>query len=351
MGLFDKKYCDICGEKISLLGNRKLENGNMCSSCAKLISPFMTDRRKTSVEEMKEHLAYREENKLKVSQFCATESYAEEKKIYIDRQKGNFLVSYHNPSGWEKENPDVIALSEVTLCNLDIRENREEKFREDADGNSVSYNPPRFSYCYDFYITVTLSSKWFNEIEIKLNSSDVEGINSQRYHNYEMMAREIIGALTGKKQSNISQGSGYSANDIIGGTLGFAGAFINQVAQNANNQQQSYNANSNQVNSLYTDCKTPSYMNISPIQASIDSKNIVLKELQTTGKYGQDIYKCPNCNDFVPSKFCPECGTKTITYITVRCSACSNPIEINGVLGKFCPECGKMLDYNDIVIN
>ena len=30
MGLFDKKYCDICGEKIGLLGNRKLENGNLC---------------------------------------------------------------------------------------------------------------------------------------------------------------------------------------------------------------------------------------------------------------------------------------------------------------------------------
>ena len=29
MGLFDKKYCDICGEKIGLLGNRKLEDGNL----------------------------------------------------------------------------------------------------------------------------------------------------------------------------------------------------------------------------------------------------------------------------------------------------------------------------------
>lgn len=25
MGLFDKKFCSICGEKIGLLGNRKLE--------------------------------------------------------------------------------------------------------------------------------------------------------------------------------------------------------------------------------------------------------------------------------------------------------------------------------------
>ena len=29
MGLFDKKYCDICGEKIGLLGNRKLDDGNL----------------------------------------------------------------------------------------------------------------------------------------------------------------------------------------------------------------------------------------------------------------------------------------------------------------------------------
>ena len=35
MGLFDKKYCDICGEKIGLLGNRKLEDGNLCKDCAK----------------------------------------------------------------------------------------------------------------------------------------------------------------------------------------------------------------------------------------------------------------------------------------------------------------------------
>ena len=35
MGFFDKKYCDICGEKIGLLGNRKLEDGNLCKECAK----------------------------------------------------------------------------------------------------------------------------------------------------------------------------------------------------------------------------------------------------------------------------------------------------------------------------
>ena len=60
-----KKFCDICGEKIGLLGNRKLEDGNMCKDCAKLLSPFMTDRRQSTVAEIKEHLAYREANKEK----------------------------------------------------------------------------------------------------------------------------------------------------------------------------------------------------------------------------------------------------------------------------------------------
>ena len=33
MGLFDKKYCDVCGAKIGFLGNRKLEIGNLGNDC------------------------------------------------------------------------------------------------------------------------------------------------------------------------------------------------------------------------------------------------------------------------------------------------------------------------------
>ena len=46
MGLFDKKYCDVCGAKIGFLGNRKLEDGNLCKDCAGKLSPFFSDRRK-----------------------------------------------------------------------------------------------------------------------------------------------------------------------------------------------------------------------------------------------------------------------------------------------------------------
>ena len=48
MGLFDKKICNICGEKIGLLGNRKLDDGNLCKDCAKKLSPWFEERRHSS---------------------------------------------------------------------------------------------------------------------------------------------------------------------------------------------------------------------------------------------------------------------------------------------------------------
>lgn len=53
MGLFDKKVCDICGEKIGLLGNRKLDDGNLCKDCAKKLSPWFEERRHSTVEDIR----------------------------------------------------------------------------------------------------------------------------------------------------------------------------------------------------------------------------------------------------------------------------------------------------------
>ena len=68
MGLFDKifekKICDICGSEIGLLGNKKLEDGNCCKTCAGKLSPFFSERRSSTIEEIKQQLAYREANKV-----------------------------------------------------------------------------------------------------------------------------------------------------------------------------------------------------------------------------------------------------------------------------------------------
>ena len=62
MGLFDRKYCDVCGEKIGFLGNRKLEDANLCRKCAAKLSPWFSGRRHTTLEKIREQLAWREEN-------------------------------------------------------------------------------------------------------------------------------------------------------------------------------------------------------------------------------------------------------------------------------------------------
>ncbi len=93
MGLFDKKYCDICGEKIGLLGNRKLENGNLCKNCAQKLSPWFSDRRNSTVEEIKAQLDYREENQKKVAAFHTTRTLGADTKVLLDEDAGKFMVT------------------------------------------------------------------------------------------------------------------------------------------------------------------------------------------------------------------------------------------------------------------
>ena len=91
MGLFDKKYCDICGEKIGLLGNRKLEDGNLCKNCAAKLSPFFSERRRSTVEDIKRQLAYREENEKLVRDFNPDVMFDGSKKVYISTVSEAFI--------------------------------------------------------------------------------------------------------------------------------------------------------------------------------------------------------------------------------------------------------------------
>ena len=172
MGLFDKKYCDICGEKIGLLGNRKLENGNLCKNCAKKLSPWFSDRRNSTVEEIKAQLAYREENRQKVAAFHTTRTLGTNTKVLLDEDAGKFMVT--RARDLQEANPDVLDFADVTGCNLDIDESRSELKREDKDGKEVSYNPPRYEYSYDFYITIFVNNPYFNEMRFQVNSSSID---------------------------------------------------------------------------------------------------------------------------------------------------------------------------------
>lgn len=170
--LFEKKECSICGGEIGLLGNRKLEDGNMCKSCAAKLSPWFSDRRQSTVDEIKEQLDYREANREKVASFRITRTLGERTKVLLDEDAGLFMVTA--AKNLEEANPDVLSFSDVTGCKLDIDESRTEIEYEDKDGERKSFNPRRYAYSYDFYIVINVNNPYFNEIRFQLNSESVD---------------------------------------------------------------------------------------------------------------------------------------------------------------------------------
>lgn len=171
MGLFDKKFCNICGEKIGLLGNRKLENGNLCKDCAKKLSPWFSDRRRSTVEDIKEQLAYREENRGRAAQFRITRTYGESWKVLIDEEHRWFTVT--RARDLAEANPDILDFDAITGCRVDIDEDRREQMREDSDGKEVSYVTPRYEYSYDFDVIISVRHPYFDEMRFRLNDSSV----------------------------------------------------------------------------------------------------------------------------------------------------------------------------------
>ena len=159
--LFEKKTCAICGGEIGLLGNRKLEDGNLCKACAAKLSPFFSDRRRSTVEQIREQLDYREANKAAVTALNVTRTLGDRTKILLDEDAQRFVVT---PSGgrWRDSNPDVMSFSQVTGCNVDVRTTREELYREGPDGERVSYDPPRYDPDYDIYVIINVNTPYFD---------------------------------------------------------------------------------------------------------------------------------------------------------------------------------------------
>ena len=322
MGLFDKKYCDICGDKIGLLGNRKLEDGNMCKDCARKLSPFFSERRSSTVAEIKQQLAYREQNKQTLAGFSAMFTFGEDDKIYIDPMKQSFVVSSRNPGSWSDENPDVIPLSSVTGCNLRVDEDREEIYTQGKDGEQVSYNPPRYKFTYDFYIDIKVNNPYFDEITAKLNDNDVEGMGTMEYNRYQQMAQQVINNLTQNGNAGMAMNNGYNQpmNNGMPMNQGYApaGAYgqPNPYAQAQSNQYAQQNPYAQPQGNLYAQQNAYAQQQPNPYtqqnqynQPMNNGYNQPVNQGYNQQPVSQS-WVCPSCqanND--GGRFCAFCGT------------------------------------------
>ena len=209
MGLFDKKICDICGEKIGLLGNRKLDDGNLCKDCAKKLSPWFEERRHSTVEDIKRQLEYREKNKKAVMDFCITRQInTRNYNVFIDDNKGNFTVARKLDVN---ENPDIVPLSAIVQCRVDVdQQQHEETYTK--DGENVSYQPPVYKYEFDYTMRIKVRTQWFDDMDFRLNTFSISSDNRRELMEVEQTGHQIIAALTpnaaGMQQSGMNMNSG-----------------------------------------------------------------------------------------------------------------------------------------------
>ena len=177
MGLFDvfkKKDCEICGKEVGLLGYKKLADGEICKDCVKLLSPWFEDRRESTVAQIKEQIAYREQNAKEHENFTISRKIGDEEYfMYIEEVSGvptRFFVT--SRSDYKAENPDIISFKDVASCVTDIQVRDEEIKEKNAEGQMVSCNPRRYKHHHDFYIKMEIrNNPYFDDIKFRINGS------------------------------------------------------------------------------------------------------------------------------------------------------------------------------------
>ena len=207
--LFEKENCVICGKEIGIFGKKKLEDGVMCKDCQNKLSPWFSDRRSSTVAQIKEQLKYREENKNAIAAFRTTRTFGENTKILLDEDARKFMVT--SERNLLEANPDVLDFSDVTGCRIDVDEDRDEQKRTNEAGEEISYVPPRYTYSYNFDVIINVNNPYFDEISFRLNQSHVEiqvignsrtinPENNMDYRRYKEMGEEIKKALLEVRQ-------------------------------------------------------------------------------------------------------------------------------------------------------
>ena len=192
--LFEREECDICGGKVGILGGTKVKDGRLCKDCARKLSPHLSNLKSFTLDDIRDHLAYREENDEKVRAFNVTHVIGNKgTKLYLDMEKKQMIITSYN--NWRNDNPDILEFSQIVGNDMEIKENKTEIKKKGEDGKEVSYNPKRYEYSYNFYVYLDVNSPWYNSQTIKVNGSSVDGYDNEEYELCYIQTQEICEIL------------------------------------------------------------------------------------------------------------------------------------------------------------
>lgn len=287
------------------MGNQKLEDGNLCKDCAKQLSPWFSDRRRSTVEDIKRQLAYREENRGRASQFRTTRSYGEDCKVLLDEEHRWFTVT--RARDLADANPDILDCTALTGCRVDIDESRTEQKREGPDGKEVTYNPPRYEYSYDFEVIISVNNPYFDEMKFRLNNSSVY-IEPQNTMQRPMMGQQgMMGQrpMAGRPQSGMTQRPMMGQMNSVGRMNTMAAGFDPE----SNREYRKYREMGDEIRAallqVMETARGGGAVQTAPMQQEAPMQQ---QETFAPAPAAAGPWTCPACGGQNDGKFCEYCG-------------------------------------------
>ena len=394
--LFEKKVCDLCGGEIGLLGNRKLEDGNCCKECAGKLSPWFDERRHSTVEQIQRQIAAREENRRKLESWNHDMVFGEYQKLYVKfagRIPETFVIS--SASNYREANADIIDFSNLSSCDADIRESRRELKQKNAQGEEISFNPPRYEYSYEFYVKLmVMGCEYIDDMRFRLNRNTLKLQTVQRGANRNMMFSQDFDPMLYPEYRELKNELDNVCRLFSCGQQGIpydaqaAGDGIQSLLEQIRTAPDLETAVQLQAALSLLTIANPNKEHINA-QAAHALADVKRRCMQGSGVIHQnnanrpaapaasEQWVCPGCGSQNTDKFCSgcgnprpapvrqsgwkcfcgttntgrfcnECGTTRFEPRQIWCSECSWTIEEEGQVPKFCPNCGRKFDNDDI---
>ena len=389
--LFEKKVCDLCGGEIGLLGNKKLEDGNCCKECAGKLSTWFDERRHSTVEQIRRQLTAREENRQKLQSWNHDMVFGEYQKLYVKfagSVPDSFVIS--SASNYREANADILQFAHVSSCDADIRESHKELKQKNAQGEEISYNPPRFEYSYEFYVKLMIMGcEYIDDMRFRLNRNTLKLQTTQRSTGRGLLFNQAFDPMQYPEYRELKneldtvcrifscgqRGIPYEGNAATGGdgiqslleqirtapdletAMQLHAALALMTIANPNKDH--INAQAAQALAEVKNRCMQGNASVNRPAAPTASGQWVCRSCgsQNTGKFcsgcgnprpvQQTGWKC-FCGTTNTDRFCNECGTTRFEPRQIWCSECSWTIEEEGQVPKFCPNCGKKFNNDDI---
>ncbi|MDD6022377.1 MAG: DUF4428 domain-containing protein [Oscillospiraceae bacterium] len=368
MGLFDKKFCDICGEKVNTLTQQKLSDGYLCSDCKKKLGSFTSGWKQRTVEDVKNHLQLREQNKQKYQQFnCSAVAGGRNNSIQVDFNNHWFIFAIDNRD-YKSGNPQVFDFSQLQ----DFWMEQEFRTLSDSDNDGI---PDRMDNFDNRQMNNGQNS--FGRMNMGMNGMNYMNNMQTSMVNVPLSAQPFIRNSSSYSSSGIKEVSGIDvcfkvSDPYITGTISFSIANIGsgnqmelmqayesgvQVMQLCQQIKQGGAQNVNQgfgqqTNNAYGQPQQPMDGYAQPQQTMNQGY------AQPNGAFGgagaaagtaAAFWNCPSCGAQSSGAFCQNCGTKRPEQQrSVRCDKCGWTPAPGEQIPRFCPNCGDPIDANDM---